>query len=182
VQERAGNLAAPWPWDPRATPRPPAYDAPTPSTEVLIGFTKVRNGCGLSMCPHHTFIILREGGRYLATRAGPSDNGLIETDAGDWDEQFSDKPSQTLHLQSVGNVHRSLAELKKHVYAFNRAVERGQIPYNALGPNSNTYSNQFLRSIGVRASPDLWAPGFSGTLPGRLPAIASPPSWFAWPF
>ncbi len=182
MQERAGNLAVPWPWDPRATPRPPAYDAPTPSTEVLIGFTKVRNGCSLSICPHHTFIILREGGQSFATRAGPSDNRLIETWAGKWSERFPDAPSETLHVQSAGTVHRSLAELKKHVLAFNRAVDRAQIPYNAYGPNSNTYSNQLLRSMGVRASPDLWAPGFSGTLPGNLPAIASPPSWFAWPF
>jgi hypothetical protein len=148
----------------------------------MIGYTTVRNGCAPSACPHHTFIVLREGGRSFATRAGPSAGGLLETWAGSWTERFADKPSETLHLQSVRSVHRSLAELKKHVFAFNRAVEAAQIPYSIYGPNSNTYSGQLLQSIGVRASPDMWAPGFSGTLPGHLPAIASPPSWFSWPF
>ena len=184
VQEGAISLP---PWlDPRNAPRPPDVSAPIPpSTDVYIGYTEIGQACNSMSCAHHTFIILREAGQgTFATRGGPSapgPYGPIRTDSGAWNERFIDRPSETVHQQRVGTVQRPLSELKAHVRAFNDAVDRARIPYSPYGANSNTYSGQFLRSIGLQASPDRWAPGFSGSFNTRLPSIGSAPSSWVSP-
>jgi hypothetical protein len=173
------------PWlDPRNTPRPPDVSAPIPpSTDV---YTPIEQACNSMVCANHTFIILREAGQgTFATRAGPSAHGPpygpIKTTSGPWNEGFTERPSETVHQQRIGTVRRSLAELKAHVRAFNDAVDRARVPYNPYGANSNTYSGQFLRSVGLQASPDRWAPGFSGSLNASLPSIGTPPASWATP-
>jgi len=111
----------------------------------------------------------------LVTRAGPHSlarpYGAIETKVGSFSETFVDKPSETVHLQAVGSVSRGIGELLKHVMAFNEAVDKAKIPYSIMGPNSNTYTGEFPRSVGLESSPDLSAPGFSDTFGRRLPRM-----------
>lgn len=170
-------------FDPRYAPRPPDVGAPIPPmTDVYIGYTGAGLACNSTVCAHHTFIILRQVGEgTFATRAGPGGGwpkyGPMQTARGPWNERFPDKPSETFHQQRVGTVRRSLAELKQHVRAFNDAVDKARVPYSPSGPNSNTYTGEFLRSVGIEASPDRWAPGFSDSFDTSLPSMVAPRGW-----
>jgi hypothetical protein len=180
VQEGPGSIALPWPFDPRAAPRPPVTQgAPPPVVEVLIGYTEMPQACNAHLCAHHTFVVLREAGESFATRAGPRGGALgwMRPSAGSWSERFADRPSETVHLQRVGRLKRPFAELKAHVRTFNTAVEKAGVRYNFYANNSNTYTAEFLHSIGISASPDLWAPGFSGSFDASLPSLPGSGGW-----
>lgn len=80
-----------------------------------------------------------------------------------------EKKSEPSH---VGSVKHSLSDIQLHIRTFNAAVDAAKIPYSPTGPNSNTYSNALLLSVGIEASPDMLSPGFSGSLGTSLPSLA----------
>lgn len=150
-------------------------------TDVRLGFTEIKQACTFFFCAYHTFVILRDPttGTTFATRAGPSGRGgsygVIRTNLDRWDETFIDKPSETVHVQRVGSVNGGLAETLGKASEFNAAVDSARIPYNSTGPNSNTYSSQFLKSLGIRGTiPTMVAPGFTDTFGASLPGLPAP--------
>jgi RHS repeat-associated protein len=158
VRQNKGGVAAQW-----ARPAPPPLP-PSQTTRIRIGVTRIKQAPFV----HHTFVILNTPGdsASYATRAGPTTRtggsfGYIVTHSDNWGEAFADAPSETDHVQIVGISNHPIAQIKEQIRAFNEALNKAKIPYSPTGPNSNTYTNEFLHSIGITGVvPDEVAPGW----------------------
>ncbi|MCW8091134.1 FG-GAP-like repeat-containing protein [Alteromonas sp. ASW11-130] len=88
--------------------------------------------------------------------------GNVKAQSGVWSESLAfDRPSDTVHIQEVGNILMSYKQVVASMNSFADMVNKGSIGYWPTGPNSNSYAFSFVEELGfTRPSPDLGAPGW----------------------
>ena len=131
----------------------------------------------------HLFIVhADERGTETAYRAGPNLSWLIDEFHGKYDESFIDWDPEAPSL-TVLSGKRACGKDMCFVGELIR-IAKAQVPYGLEEPNSNTVVSAVLSACGVaRQKPNVWAPGWDGTLDlNPPPAHPGPKTPFALPW
>lgn len=129
--------------------------------KVIVRFTKV-----FSWLPaYHAYIVtIDPSGQMMGFRGGPGENGNIATTYGPYDKYFTDfEPGDpaTGKCKKVLDDNKPCTRINYLLETALDNVETANIPYYALGPNSNSVVPYALGSAGLPIpTPPVWAPGW----------------------
>ena len=101
--------------------------------------------------------------------------GTIYGQGGDFVDGSIDGPSTlTGGIVWVGDSTMTMSQMQTYMQGFQNGVNSTNQAYFPTGPNSNSYANTFLASIGINLTPIYWAPGGGMTINTGIPSTGIP--------